>query len=128
MLGLIGGFLGNMLGSSKATDVALDAVRKIGGLDDMNAKEKADYVLKYMEATKHQSPMRRFIAFVTATIWGLLVLNWMVAAGFGYIPGHAGSMAYANALMIFMRDVIDNPYNLILCFYFAMGIAGKLKS
>jgi uncharacterized membrane protein len=127
MMGLIGGFIANMLGSGKATDTAIDAIRKIGGLEEMSGKEKAQFTLDYMNATKHQSPMRRFIAFITVSVWALLILTWLVSAGVGYSFGFGEAINYAGTVKVFMNDVLMQPYNIILGFYFAMGVVTNLR-
>jgi len=45
MIGLIKGFVTTMFASSKAADTAIDGLRKLGGLDDMNGKEKAKFLI-----------------------------------------------------------------------------------
>lgn len=59
MLGLITSFIGGLLSSSRASETAIDYLRKAGSLDEMTAKDKSQWLLDYMQATKHQSPMRR---------------------------------------------------------------------
>ena len=51
----------SIFGFEGVGESALKIVEKLAGTD-FTAKEKADYILKYMETTKHQSPTRRILA------------------------------------------------------------------
>lgn len=119
-------FVAGLFSSSKAQDTAIDAVRKLGGLDDMNSKEKAQFLLDYMAATKHQSPVRRLIAVALTATYSLIVLLWLVYSGVGYLGGYNAAMELAGATRAFLESVITQPFNIILSFYFVMNIAQKL--
>lgn len=125
MLGILGSFIGGMFSSSKMQDVAIDGIKKLGGLDKMDDKEKADYLLKFMEATKHQSPMRRFIAFTLTIVYGLFVLSWLVAMGIGYGFDADAAVQFAAANREYFSDVLATPFSLVLSFYFLTHIAQK---
>lgn len=127
---------------------ALKIVERIAGTD-WTPKEQADWILKYQEATKHQSPARRFIA-VSFTLG-------MALFGFTYLMAGATAQAYIfmattgdtltqvaasqnlaeirakpllalqNDCYVYMKEVISNPMTWILGFYFAVDIGSKIK-
>lgn len=119
------GWVASIFASSKVQDLAIDGIRQIGGLNEMTPKEKADYVLKYIEVTKHQSPMRRMIAFTLTLLYSLVVLLWLGSAGVGYFWGYLPAMEFSGAVRMFMMDIVVQPFNIILSFYFVTQIAGK---
>ena len=59
-------------------------VEKLAGTD-FTAKEKADYILKYMETTKHQSPTRRILAILFMSEQIMLVTVCTFAASRGFV-------------------------------------------
>ena len=128
MFSSIGVFLAGLFSSTKMQDTAIDAVRKLGGLDEMSAKEKGEFILQYMDRTKHQSEVRRFIALVLVILYGCIALVWLLAGGVGYLANYMPALEYAGAVKMFLADVVVQPFNIILSFYFVMNIAGKLKS
>lgn len=121
--------LAAIFGFSGVADSALRIVDKIAGTD-WTAKEKAQYVLDYQEATKHQSPARRFIAICIMMVWAILILSWLV----GSILGRFVFDGALNAGTVFAADVsafialnITDPFNIILAFYFTTQILNGLK-
>jgi len=118
--------LAGLFSSSKVTDVAVDGLRKLGGLDDMTQQEKADYLLKFIAATKHQSPVRRLIALSLTGIYTLVCLIWLIAAISGYGFGVVEAATLAVNLKVFFVEVVLQPFNLILSFYFVIHIAQKV--
>jgi hypothetical protein len=119
-------FFAGLFSSSKMQDTAIDAVRKLGGLDEMTHKEKAQFLLDYMSQTKHQSPVRRFIALALTIAYTAVILTWVISAGVGYNFNYVPSIEYAGAIKMFMESVIVQPFNIILAFYFVTNIAQKL--
>lgn len=121
--------LAKVFGASGVTDSALKIVDKIAGTD-WTAKEKAQYVLDYQEATKHQSPARRFIAMCVCFVWILLILTWLVASivgRFAYEEILNPGTVLAADVSAFMDLNITNPFNIILAFYFTTQILQGLK-
>ena len=121
----IAAWIASIFASSKVQDLAIDGLRQVSGLNEMTAKEKADYVLKYIEVTKHQSPMRRLIAFMLTMLYALVILMWLGSALVGYVWGFVPALELAGAVKLFMSDVVVQPFNIILSFYFVTQIAGK---
>jgi len=121
-------FFAGLFSSTKMQDTAIDAVRKLGGLDEMSAKEKSEFILQYMDRTKHQSEVRRFIALVLVILYSLIATVWLISGGVGYLASYTPALEYAGSVKIFLESVVVQPFNIILSFYFVMNIAGKLKS
>lgn len=118
MIKAIKGFASAMFGSSKATDTAIDALRKMGGLDDMNGKEKAEWLINYAAATKHQSPARRFIAMVTMAAWALLIVIWLIARAVGI--EYPGAAEYAKDVYALLVEIVLQPHSIIVGAYFVV--------
>lgn len=118
-----------VFGFSGVADTALKIVEKISGTD-WTAKEKAEYVLNYQNATKHQSPARRFIAICIALVWVTLVLVWTVASvvgRFAYDTALNPGTVLAADISAFVDLNVTSPFNIILAFYFTTQILNGLK-
>jgi hypothetical protein len=120
-------FVSGLFSNSKLQDVAIDGIRKLGGLNEMTDQEKSEYLIKLMEVTKHQSPMRRLIAFMLASLFTLMSVIWLVAAGVGYYMGIDASLVYAGAVRNYFESVVREPFTWIVSFYFVIDIATKFK-
>lgn len=129
-------FIKGLFSSSKLVDTAVDGLRKIGGLDDMNPKDKAQFLLDYHNATKHQSPTRRLIAILFVVGLMLFTFIWLVATvlfrigmAFGWSPALNGQMdLLADDIFMMCKEILFQPVNLIIGFYFAVDIARKIKN
>jgi len=110
----------SFFGSSSGTNTALKIVEKVAGVDGMSPKEKADFLLAYQEATKHQSPARRVIAMSFTLLYVITSLCFLGAVIFG-------ADEQAKIFKEFLKDVISNPMNLVIGFYFTMSIANSFK-
>jgi len=119
-------FLAGMFSSTKMQDTAVDAVRKIGGLDEMSSKEKAQFILDYMAATKYQSPMRRLIALLLTVVHVGCISIWIVSSSIGYYGESTAALEHAGAVKMFLEGVLLTPFNLVLSFYFVTNIVGKV--
>ena len=107
----------DFFGFSGVANSALKIVDKIAGTD-WTPKEKAEYTLKYMEATKHQSPARRLIAVGILTEHLVLSAAWL-----GYTI--VGDTATANEILEFLKGTVNISLDIIVAFYFLSGIAKK---
>lgn len=126
-------FIKSIFGSSKIVDTANDAIRKLGGLDDMNAKERAQFTLDYIAATKHQSPVRRAIA--TCMLIGFMLFSgtWLLTTLFMWVYLFFGGDAELAKNLDLLRDDVFNmlkeiilqPFNLVLSFYFVNHIVSN---
>jgi len=122
----IAGFFGSLFNSSKLTDTAIDAMRKMGGLNEMQDKEKAAFILSYIEKTKHQSETRRFIALLVVGIWAIILMLWVIMSGVGTILELSNVMLYAADLKLVIKDQVKDPFTIILSFYFIVNIVQKV--
>ena len=126
----VAGFFGSLFSSSKLTDTAVDGIRKLGGLDEMSGKEKTQFLLDYINTTKHQSPSRRFIAI--SMLIGLMIFTGMwlmmriVAAFIVYFGGDAQALLVAcDDIYAMSKEVLMQPMNIIIGFYFVTDIAKR---
>lgn len=118
-----------LFGVSGVTDTALKIIEKVSGTD-WSDKEKAQFVLDYQNATKHQSPARRVIAIAIAFVWVVLVLSWFVASAVGRFAYDAAlnpGTVLAADISAFIDLNITSPFNIILAFYFTTQILSGLK-
>ena len=120
-------FIKSLFGMDAVVTTATKIIDKIAGTD-WTSKEKAEFVLEYQKATKHQSPARRFLATMVGIVWTFLI----VALSLAYIAGNAtGSpevLMMAKDIKGIMADLIKEPFNYIIGFYFAAGIVNNFKS
>ncbi|QFR59854.1 hypothetical protein VOWphi5012_070 [Vibrio phage phi50-12] len=127
MFQLIASFFTGILSSNKAADTALDYLRKAGDLDDMNGKERAQWLLDYVQATKHQSPVRRFLAIVVTMLWAFLILSWAGLCFVGNIFDVEGAVNTAGLYFTMLKEV--SPYFAgVMAFYFTSQIINSAKS
>lgn len=137
-----------LLGFDGAANTALKIVDKIAGTD-WTPKEKADFMLKYQAATKHQSPARRFIAIAFTVGMALFGFAYLVSGGIAqfyiFIATSGDTVAqvaasqniaeirvkplisFQNNCYSYMHDVLTAPMTWILGFYFAVDIGSKFK-
>lgn len=135
MLSAIASFIGGMFSSNKLQDTAIDGIRKLGGLDDMTSKEKADYLLAYIDKTQHQSPMRRVIAFAFVIGFMLFTGSWLICTvlfrigmGFGWSPALMGQLdMLSDDIFAMTKEILLNPVNIIVGFYFVTDIAKRFN-
>jgi hypothetical protein len=136
MLSAIASFIGGMFSSSKLQDTAIDGIRKLGGLDEMTDKEKAEFLLSYLSQTKHQSPMRRFIAFAFVAGFMLFTGAWLITTvlfrvgmGFGWSPALMGQLdMLSDDIFAMTKEILLNPVNIIVGFYFVTDMAKRFGS
>ena len=99
---------------SKASDVAIDIVRKVTDTDGMTDKEKSEFVLEYMKATANQSVARRVIAIGLFSVYVMFLLSWL--ACFFLLPGES-----ADHIQGFITEILSTPVNLVLSYYFLVN-------
>lgn len=82
-----------------------------------------DWTLQYMKATMPQAVTRRVIAFGVIMIWALLILTLVIA---GYFDRGEGS--YSMFVFEVFKEVVLQPFNIILGFYFLTQTVRALTS
>lgn len=123
-------FIKGLFGFSSVVESATKIVDKIAGTDWL-PQQKADFLLQYMEATKHQSPARRFIATMIALVWLLMAICWLVSSGVGrffYDEALNPGTVFAADISAFMSLNINEGFGLILMFYFGVHGVSVLSS
>lgn len=106
---------------SKASDTAVDIVRKVTGTDGLTDKETAQFILDYLKVTENQSIARRILALGFFTLYAVFCLTWLLMYFFstGEDLDHIAS---------FIKEMLLTPLNLIVGFYFTINIIKGLKS
>lgn len=120
------GFIKGLFGFDSVVNSATKIVDKIAGTDWL-PKDKADFIIRFQEATKHQSPARRFIAVVITFVWLVMVCGWLVGTALGLFLGLQSGIQFANAIKVFLSDTITEPFNYVIIFYFTVQILNGIK-
>lgn len=125
IVGFVAGVFGGGGGASAAVRVAEKIAEKAAGVD-WTPVQQADFILKYQEVTKYQSPMRRIIATAFTLEWLVLVNVWLVATIIGRAttdPDLMGRMVgLASDISAFMGSNINLTMSGIIGFYFLVGV------
>ena len=121
--------LKKLFGFSGVTETALKVIEKVTGTND-TPQEQRQFILDWLNATKHQSPMRRIIACTVTATWLLVILVWLVCtvvARFFYEDLVNPASLVAQDMMVFMSDNIVEPFNLIIIFYFSVHAINNIR-
>lgn len=120
-------WFGFLTGGSETAEKVVDGVSS--GIDmtfftqeekSIAAQKVLEWKLNYAKATAGMSISRRVIVFVICAMWTLLVLL-MVAIGL-----LAGQHSTAFTLLLtVMKDVVMQPFSIIIGFYFMAHVVGK---
>lgn len=127
---------------------ALKIVDKVAGTD-WTPKERSQFMLDWMNATKHQSPARRFIAYAFTAGFAMFGFVYLVSGVTAYfyvffatngdtLTALAASQNLAeirvkpllqlqNDSILYAKSTLQSPLSIILGFYFAIGGVSKLK-
>ena len=108
-------------GFSGVADTALNIVNRIAGTD-LTPGQSMEFILKYQEATKHQSPTRRLIAAVYVFVWVTLVMAWLSSTGYGRLFDAPNALLFAGDILEFMKSNVNVAMNGIIAFYFLIGM------
>lgn len=115
------GAVKSVLGFDGVGESALKIVDKLAGTD-FTPKDKADFILKHAEATKHRSPTRRVLAILFASEQFMLVTVWVISSIWYRIFDHSGAGLLASDVSLFMESNINVTMGLIIAFYFLIGV------
>ena len=113
--------LKDIFGFTGVGETALKIVDKIAGTD-FTAKEKAEYILKYMEATKYQSPTRRVLATMFMLEQVILAMFWMASSACHRLLEHDGAGLLATDISSFLESNVNVSLGIIIGFYFLIGV------
>jgi len=109
MIGFIKGLLTNdgiISGATKAADAVV-----------FTQEERAEFMLKYLEATKPMAVARRFIALAVTFLWCLGVMIYAILL---FFESHM-----LDPWGRFMDDTINQPFSIIMGFYFLAHVISK---
>lgn len=121
----MGGILSWLTGNSSAAEKAVDGV--VDGLDALifTDEEKSianqkvlDFKIEYAKHTQNQSISRRVITIAVSSMWIIVGLAILIAKACGF----GGFATFATE---FMKDVVMQPFSIIVGFYFLAHIVGK---
>ncbi len=124
-MGLISWISGGGETAKKVVDAAINTGDALFFTDEEKSQasqKRLDWVLKYMSATNAQNVARRLIAVMVVGIWAFILAIAVIA---GYFSRDEGS--YAVWLFGVLKDVVANPYNIIMAFYFLTGTVRAFK-
>lgn len=119
-------FMKGLFSFNSVVETATKLVSKIAGTD-WTAKEKAEWILQYQQATKHQSPARRFVAILVSIVWFAVVLIMVASYLIGNLISSPEVLMIAKDMKSVMKDLILEPFNYVIMFYFALGAVNSLK-
>lgn len=111
----------SIFGFEGVGNTAMKIVDKIAGTD-WTPEQQAEFILKHAEVTKHQSPMRRFIAGAYTVAWLLLVLMWAISSICGRMLESEQAILLAADVIAFMGSNVNVAMNGILAFYFLINM------
>lgn len=139
-LSVIGGFFASVFSNNRASDTAIDVIRNVTGANDLTDKDKLEFVLKHVEATKHQSQTRRFIAILCLLGFMLFTGSWLLASFVEHFyvffmtnsesaklasETHniakiktAPMVSFKNEVYLMLKEVFKDPMSIIFGFYF----------
>lgn len=122
-------FIKGIFGFSSVVDSATKIVDKIAGTDWL-PKERADFLLKYMESTKHQSVARRFIAISIIMMWLIMAITWLVSSIIGRfmydVALNPGTVLAAD-ISAFLSLNMNENLAILVGFYFGVQGIGVLS-
>lgn len=119
-------FVKSLFAVDSVVNTATKIVDKIAGTD-FTAKEKAQFILDFQEKTKHQSPARRVIALSITFVWLLLILTQAMAYVINWISPNPEVLMLAKDMKMMMQDLIKEPFNYVIMFYFGAHIIAGIK-
>lgn len=120
MIKAIISFLSNILSTKKAAETTIEIARKITGLEHLTEDQKSNFLIKYMESTKYQSPVRRLLAIGAFTVWAWFLFWWFVYVSIGNIFDVTGAITAAGLLFAMIKEI--SPYiGGLWVFYFAVS-------
>lgn len=136
LISAIGGFIGSLFSNSRASDTAIDIIRNVSGANELTEKEKLDFIKDHIKETKHQSPTRRFISIMVVlglmAFTGSYLIVSVVARFYLFYGGDIADAQHlfslTNDIYIMMKEVLLQPFNIVLGFYFVNQMVKGIKS
>lgn len=119
-MGILSG-IKSILGFSGVGETAIKIIEKLSGTDYTD-KEKAQFVLDYMDKTKHQSPTRRILAIAYVSEQIMLVTVWVVSKAAHRLMDFTGAGLLADDVNLFLQSNVNINMGIIIGFYFLLGM------
>ena len=119
--------LGAIFGSSKNTETLVNSA--VSGADKLfytkeekaeNAVKMSEWFLRYLEASQPQNLARRFIALTVVGLWAVLILMGIIV--------YKIDLAYSEFVFSVLKDIVMNPFLIIMGFYFAAHVVRTAMS
>lgn len=107
----------SVFGFEGVANTALKIVDKISGTD-WTPQQRADFILKHAEATRHQSPMRRIIAATFMLEQFVLAMSWLGFMIYGRIGMSSQALLVSHDIKSFLTSDINLTISGIIAFYF----------
>ena len=125
MLGIIKSIFATGDTSSKVVDGVMKAGDKLVFTDEERSdasQTRLNWYLKYLEATLPNNLSRRFLAFMVAGVWVVLVILATLLGVTAAVTDSDLVAAAANVVVTILGDYVMIPFGAIMTFYFAKGI------
>lgn len=117
------------IGGSKSADKVIDGAIKAGDALVFTDEEKAnnsnkamELWIKFQEATLPQNETRRSIAILIIVLWVLLVFLTAISLIIGTLLQLEVFKLLYDKLFLFIREIVNDPFMLIMVFYFLKRI------
>ena len=124
-MGLFSFLTGKSETAEKVVDGAISGVDAMFYTDEEKAQANQkilDWKLAYATATQGQSLSRRMIAFAVTAAWLFIVMLLVVS---GLLNGK--DSAAVEWLFKVLTEVVNDPFMIIIGFYFLAHVMGKFK-
>jgi len=119
--------LGWIIGGSNAAEKTIETGAKMLDNAFYTDQEKADnhnkildWFLEYQKATAPQNVSRRIIAIMVVSLWCLMILAGLIL--------YKIDKEYCDFIFAQLRDVVNNPFMIIVGFYFVTQVVRSAKS
>jgi len=131
-MGVISAITGFFTGGSNNSDSIIDGVKKAGDMLFYTPEEKAinnklgmELYIKYQEATLPQNVARRHIAIIIVLLWTLSVVFGIMFSLIGLSLEIKWAIAFSEYVFRTINENINNPFTIIIAFYFLKRIVQK---
>ena len=124
------------MGFGGVSETVTGIVKKISGTD-LPPDKAVELLVKWQDATSHQSPARRFIAITVTLVWVFFASVWAVSKICGrvfydvvYVNGEEvlnSLTLLSNEVSRFMVDNINVPFSIVMGFYFTMAVVNSAR-
>lgn len=128
MLGIIKSIFATGDTSSKVVDGVMKAGDALVFTDEEKSQAsqtRMEWYLNYLQATLPNNLSRRFLAFMVAGVWVVLVIAAAVLAIFSALMDSSAAGIAAKSIADILGDYVMIPFGGIMAFYFATHLIRK---